>query len=333
MENITRYVQETLGIDLNPHHVDRTELGRLALFIREAYIFFYADLYHVPVVLAVLDEQNEFSSGQIIKHLDLISNSLHHKVILVTGNMPGISRRKFIERRINFIVPGKQLFLPEFLVDLADNLHEQKRRDHKNTLLPSAQLMVLHYLLYHRTPGVITDLSFKEIADKFDYTPMAITKAVENLLDHNLCQVRGSKEKRIYFQQSGQDLWHKALPYLTSPVLRQVYVDELPPLPLVKSSISALSHYSDINPSMQETYAIEKTVYYGFKKISQLVRENEFEGIYSLEIWKYDPFKLNEIASADNYADPLSIYLSLQKLHDERVEMALEQIVSTYIYG
>jgi hypothetical protein len=56
----------------------------------------------------------------------------------------------------------------------------------------------------------IQEHSFKAIAQKFDYTPMAITKAIENIKSHRLIDVIGEKEKFIRFRYDKKALWEKS---------------------------------------------------------------------------------------------------------------------------
>jgi hypothetical protein len=48
------------------------------------------------------------------------------------------------------------------------------------------------------------------------------------------------------------------------------------------------------------------------------------EGIYRIEIWKYDPKKLSKCA----YVDPLSLMLSYKDSDDERINKEIEQLES-----
>ena len=122
-------------------------------------------------------------------------------------------------------------------------------------------------------------------------------------------------------------------PFLVNPVLRRVYVDKKPEVFMLHSNFSALPAYSDMNPSSQEYYAIEKNIFYGLQKGGKLVNLNEQEGQYCLEVWKYNPEKLSEgVAEENNVVDPLSLYLSLKDSSDERIEMALDQIIEKNIW-
>lgn len=60
---------------------------------------------------------------------------------------------------------------------------------------------------------------------------------------------------------------------------------------------------------------------------------NEQNGPYCLEVWKYDPLPLVErLANDQQVVDPLSLYLSLKDMQDERIQLALEQITNKYIW-
>jgi len=49
-------------------------------------------------------------------------------------------------------------------------------------------------------------------------------------------------------------------------------------------------------------------------------------------VWKYNPeLLIGELLSSASVVDPLSLYLSVQDKKDERIEMALEQILEIYI--
>ena len=61
----------------------------------------------------------------------------------------------------------------------------------------------------------------------------------------------------------------------------------------------------------------------------ELLNANTTEGKYALEIWKYKPLN---IVSDNTVVDPLSLYLSMQDIKDERIEMALDQMLKKYVW-
>ena len=88
-----------------------------------------------------------------------------------------------------------------------------------------------------------------------------------------------------------------------------------------------------MNPGNKEHYAIEKNQFYELEKNNKLFNLNEENGFYALEVWKYNPKLLADGISKKDNVDPLSLYLSLKdKFTDERIDMALDQIIEKYIW-
>jgi hypothetical protein len=267
---------------------------------------------------------------QIAKQLQQIHKQLNKTVVVVLETIKSYNRKRLIEKKINFIVPGKQMFLPDLLIDF----RESYPRDNaiKEKLLPSAQMLIIYQLLSSDFVWKIQEHSFKAIAQKFDYTPMAITKAIDNIKSHRLIDVIGEKEKFIRFRYDKKALWEKIKNenLFVTPVIKTVFVDEKPRgLTLLKSNTNALSTFSDLNPSNQVFYAIEKDDFYRLRKNNELVNPNPIEGEYALEIWKYKPVNF---VSDMTVVDPLSLFLSMQNNNDERIELALDQMLKRYIW-
>ncbi|HZL09826.1 MAG TPA: hypothetical protein VFC65_07495 [Prolixibacteraceae bacterium] len=338
MENmimkLQKYIEDILGYVMVIMPIPKQELGNLPMYINEIYNLHRVTLGDIHFVLIEYKDVDAFSISQLEKHSELINTNLNQKVVLLAKDISALYRKRLIEKGINFIVPDKQLFLPEFLMDLREVNQNAGRKKKTEKLLPSAQFILIYHLLQRPNTGHIGNDSFTQLALRFGYTKMAITKAVDNLDYLGLCEVEGTKEKYIRFASDKGQLWHLALPLLVNPVLKIIYVDEMPEgMHLLKANESALPEYSDMNPSQQKYYAIEKGKFYDLKKNGQLKNPNEHEGKYGLEVWKYNPEPLVEILNINmSVVDPLSLYLSLKENRDERIEMALEQILEHFLW-
>lgn len=331
MEDLKKYIKTVLGADLVTEKIGGVKLNSIPFFIKEGYVFYWATFYGHEFILVKTKGDIQSTTLQIEKQLQQIKNNFKKKVILVAENITAINRKRLIDKGVNFIVPGKQLFLPALLIDLREDFRIADRKQHRKKLLPSAQFILLYKILYQKDK--IEQKNFKELAEKFGYTQMAITKAIENLKYHELCRVEGGKEKNILFDREIPELWRDALPLMNSPVLKTVYVDEIPRKPfLYMSNVSALPEYSNISPGRQEYYAIDKHLFYSLQRTDHWKNLNEEEGPYCLEIWKYDPAKLAEGITEERNVDPLSLYLSLKDTQDERIDMALDNIIEKNIW-
>jgi hypothetical protein len=334
MKELKKYIEEIIGIYIEVNPIPVSRLGSLPLYILEGYQFYQTDFMSREILIVELKEKEEFSILQLAKHQEILKEVTRKAIVFVFDDLPAFNRKRLIEKRVNFIVPGKQLYIPEFLMDLRESFNRTKSKKEKEKLIPTAQFLLLYHLLNQNNHS-IDERSFKVLAEKLGYTPMAISKAVDNLKNHDLIEVTGSKEKQIHFELNRSEIWNIAnkQELWINPVVRRVYVDELPKQSILKSNTSALPEYTDMNPSRQLYYAIEKTAFYALQRNKELENINEYEGKYCLELWQYNPVQLVEGMNNElNVVDPLSLYLSLKEEKDERIEMALEQIIEKYIW-
>lgn len=336
MRKAINYINETLGTNAVEIPIHNRDFGNLPMYISQAYKLYEARIFFKDIVLVELKNENDLSILQADKHLQLLRNTLNRIVVLVLDNLQSYNRKRLIEKGINFIVPGKQIFLPELLIHLNESFTQPKPKQRNEVLMPSAQFLLLYHIIHRYQNWKLEEHPFKEIAQKLKYTPMAITYAVEELKQRELIEVYGEKEKYIKFNLERSELWYTAQEQklFSSPVLKTVYVDMLPSnVFMLKANASALPEYTSLNPSKQKYYAIEKNAFYFLQKNNGLVNANDREGQYAIEVWKYNPEALAEDMGNDNaVVDPLSLYLSLKDSLDERIEMGLEQIIEKYIW-
>lgn len=332
MSDLLKYIQEVLGADSNSIPMDKHQLGGLPFYIGQSYDFESLRLFNRELLLIKPIHEEELNIQQVSKNIDLIRREWPTRLpVLVLKEINAINRKRLIGKAINFIVPDKQMFLPDMLIDLQESFASKKRASDE-TLTPSAQFLLLYHLL-HKHNWSLEANSFKAIAEKFSYTAMTITKAADSFRYLELADISGYKEKYIRFRLERQELWQDALKrkLLSDPVLKRFYVDEEPKNTyMLMSNASALPEYSDMNPSRQKYFAMAKATYYALPK-NTWKNANEHEGNYCIEVWKYDPLLLvNDLNSDSSVVDPLSLYLSLRDNKDERTEMALEQIIERH---
>jgi hypothetical protein len=90
-------------------------------------------------------QQDELSILQLSKHQTLIEEMLHCKSAVVLQEIESFQRKRLIEKRVQFIVPNKQIFLPFWLIDLKEGYATKRQK--KDSLSPSAQMILIWYLL------------------------------------------------------------------------------------------------------------------------------------------------------------------------------------------
>ncbi len=331
MNRLKEYIKNTLGASVNIRTLPKKGKAVLPLYIKETYDVYVTELFNRKLILIKDKNNTRFKALQTRKNIDLVKKVLNKNVILVLTELEAYNRKRLIEQGVNFIVLNKQMYMPDLLIDLRDINTNGKSRNINTKLLPSAQFLLIFHIIHKNNQFNIEDYSFKEIAKITGYTPMAISKAVENLKILKLVTVTGEKQKQIKFNYTKSELWHTVNKQnlLINPVIKKVFVDEKPESEqLPYSNNSALPEYTDMNPTKQVYYAMDKNKFYHLQRNDLLKNPNDTEGQYCLEIWKYNPVTLLLKYQTDNFViDPLSLYISLEDVKDERVEMALEQII------
>lgn len=335
MNLLIKYIADVLGFTFRLEPISEKDKSILPVYLTEEYTWYWAEIEGKRFIACDLKgaAKDGVSVSRIEKHFNLVRSRFHLPVIAVVEVLESYTRKRFIQKRIGFIVPDKQLYIPEFFIDLREYAKSSAQVYEK--LLPMAQLLLIHQILNHDDTMQIEKRPYKELAKQFVTNAMAITRAVDNLKGLGFCAVEGTKEKYILFQKQRTELWQDLLKYNLdiNPVVKCVFVDEKPQEAILLAGASALPGYSDMNPSRQEYYAIDKAVFYALQKQGKLINPNGYEGKYCLEVWKYDPLILTkEIQTEKPMVDPLSLYLSLKDSQDERIEIALKQIEDKYIW-
>lgn len=330
MEKLKEYIHQILGKDLEIKELPKEYTNKLPFIFKNNFNFYVTHLHNHELILVQVNKEDAFNAAQLRQQVVAIQKVLDKRIIIVTEDITAINRKRLIDQKISFIVPGKQMFLAELLIDIQD-FNKDKAFQKEFLLLPSAQLILLYQIL-HKEDN-LSQYTFKELAEKFQYTQMGITKAIENLKRLAIVEVVGTKEKNIVFENDTQKLWKSIEKHLINPVFKTVYVDEKPTVKMYSSNTTALEEYSDMNPTRLEYFAIEKSKFYELEKNDQLVNLNNESGNYALEVWKYNPEIITKGITKKNNVDPLSLYISLKEgFIDERTEMALDQIIEKYVW-
>ena len=291
----------------------------LPLFLRGGYTYYRVGLLNKELVFAILNSTDLPTPDQLKKQESQLQQVFGTYVVFVFEQLEAYQRKRLVRKQIPFLVPGKQLYMPFFFIDLQERFGKAVQAVSK--LRPSAQCL----LLYHLEVAPLEGISFKEIARTLQYTNMTISRAAKELATVGLAEVKGAREKYLNLQGDHRTLWQVSRHLMQSPVKERFFVSRLPDLvPVYKANETALATYSDLAPSKVQTFAIGEEAYRQLKEAAQLQDMNHTDGEYALEVWTYDPALL---ADKDR-VDPLSLYLSMaEDAEDERVLMALEQLL------
>ena len=321
LTNLSRYLRDTLGIETAPTPWRCAE--NLPFHLRDTYAFHEVQLLDVPCLLMHDRGDISQSPASIRKHLDLVGDAWPGGIVYVRDTFTAYNRRRLIEHKVPFIIPGNQMYLPLLGIDLRE--HFRKARSVPDKFSPSTQALFIHLLLSGKRSAVYSP---SEMAEQLGYSAMTMTRAFNELESAGLGDVsRKGRERFLGFPDPKNQIWLKAQPFLRSPVRKRLFID--PPdtcPPGIRAGLTALADHSMLSAPAGPVVAVGARDWATVKKDLQS-REIPFAepGAWEIQVWSYDP----NLCAADNTVDRLSLYLSLKDDGDERTERALEEMMKS----
>lgn len=308
-----RYLHDALGVAVTITPWENG--GRVPPFLQDRYRFFAGQLMGQRC-LFMADKAEEQTPAAIRKHIDQVRGKWNDPVVYVRERITAYNRKRLIEHKVPFIVPGNQMYLPMLGIDLRE--HFRKLRADKNGLGPAAQVVLIHALLRNAE-----DLSPTPLAEKLGYSVMTMSRALDELEAAGLGQSTATgRERRLRLVAAKRELWEKAQRVLRNPVKTRYAIHVMPggKPPGPQAGLSALAHYTMLAEPANAIFAVGREDWATLRRKNALADEPE---AITVEIWNYAP----ELFAHDDQVDRLSLYLSLRDTQDERVQAALEQMM------
>jgi hypothetical protein len=318
LHELERYLHDALGVSVKT--TPWSGVGQLPPVLRERYRFEKAELLGLRALLVIDANPEEQSPATVRKHLDMLQSKQPAELIYVRARVTAYNRKRLIEQKVPFIVPGNQMYLPMLAIDLRE--HFRRIREEAPTFSPSTQVVVLNAMLCDAGQVLIPS----EMAPLLGYSAMTMTRAFDELETAKLAEVtvRG-RERCLRFIGDRREIWEKAQPFLRNPVSKRLFIRRIDGAEgATHAGLTALAHYSMLAPPAYTTYALSreewKTLRQQHKIIEVPVQDPD---VSEIEVWWYSPARFAE----HGMVDQLSLYLSLKADHDERTETALEEMM------
>ncbi|MEN9436035.1 MAG: hypothetical protein RIR09_690 [Pseudomonadota bacterium] len=319
--SVLRYLHEILGIDV-PGVRSWARANELPYFLRDAFQFSELDLLGQPVVLAIARGEAKPSLSNVRAWLGKVSAIAGKPAVYVTDAMASYERRRLIEQKVPFIVPGNQLYLPDLGLDLREYFR-QRAAATGAALSPSAQALLITALL--RQPWQPDWQPSTDVA-ALGYTPMTLSRAVKELSAAGLASAYTVGRARwLRMELAPAQVWERATPVLRTPVKRTVWVaapEGAAPQPSRMAGLSALARYSMLTEPKWPVYAMTINEWKAAMDVGVRALPEPEARAQEWQIWSYSP----ALVPGAKSVDPLSLSLSLQESADERIQLALDEV-------
>jgi hypothetical protein len=323
VQQAQKYLKEILNLEVS--FSDWQETGNMPIYLSQGYEFYQGRMLGREYLLACKVLSDEDTPFLLKKQLAKICEFSGYSVILLSSAVASYTRRRWIEKQIQFIIPGNQLYLPELGLDLREHFRAAPKQ--AKHLSPSSQSIILSVIYNH----AYQKYSTKILKEKTGYALMTLNRVFDELVDHDLAKsvVTGTRERAIYFLKRGKELWEAALPHLKSPVkgIKWVRLKTQMDCAYKYSGISALAEQSLLTEPRQPIIAMTAEEF-KLAVQNQLMREvtDAWESNYKVEIWSYSP----AIITQETRVDPLSLYLCTLNDDDTRTRKELENVLESF---
>lgn len=324
-DEVQNYLFDTLGI--RPPVRPWIGTAKLPYYLQDEFELHELKAKDRVIVLAVNRKRKAPKLGALRERLDQLRTLTDSPIVYVTAALASYERKRLVEHKIPFIVPGNQLYLPDLGIDLREYFRQVGRVSEKS-LSPATQAMVIQALLSKSTQNAWHPAA---VATELGYTAMTVSRVVNELTGAGIATLDSRGRARwLLMERSPAETWELIRPKLRSPAKRQFWMQiagglDESHLPL--AGLSALAHYTMLTDPPQPVYAIGSTQSKAprFKKGMELSEPSP--GTCQFQVWSYAPLPPTGRKVHDKCAvDPLSLSLSLQDTADDRVELALEEL-------
>lgn len=308
MENLISYLTDKLGLDAQEDSVHRYRPKIMQSERFKRYDCHYILIQGIVVMLVSPHSKMEITGKKLVSDFRKICRYYNGVVLIWLPSVDFALRKTLVSNRVNFVVPGSQLYLPSLYIFLREK--NLKAIIESDFLSIPAQVVVIYHLVKESLNG--KPLSY--VAKLVGYSPKTLSLVTAELTSKGIIEVHrdGRTSKYMLFKFKGKELWNAVKSLMQSPIIKTEYCGQYlhdqydnPQRGIYRSGREAFNEYAHgYDYSTITTAAVFKNSLEG----SGLTLENKSARSTLVEIWRYDPGKL----AVAHYVDPCSLYLSMR---------------------
>jgi hypothetical protein len=158
-------------------------------------------------------------------------------------------------------------------------------------------------------------------------SPAKLSLVLSELVHADFMKTVGKGPHKEFVFADQKTVWNALAEAEFSPFMRVMYDHYLPPKndTYILAGESALADFSDLNAPAALTIATTPAVYRQVRAEGVPYGDFGGPGVY-IQVWKEDP----RIFSLEGKINPIELYLSMREHADERIQIALQKMLSKY---
>lgn len=303
-------------------------LQPLPAYMGSLYAPFVADILDHTCLLLLHKGREPPTPAETVGQFRLASRHSKDDVVFVFEEMPAFVRQRLVRYRVPFVVPERQMYLPNLAADFREKsvADAGNRRGEIAYLSGPAQLLLLYHIQHLQVSG---GRSLREWARLLGYSPITASRIASELQETRLCEVKQlGRMTNLDLGEDHKAIWQKALPFLRSPVRERIHarLADAEASRWPKAGMTALSEITMLGSDDRPVVAMATSEYARALVEGRLTETpSADEESTIVERWRYRPALL--CGEGARTVDPLSLYLSLRDDPDERVQAALKELL------
>jgi hypothetical protein len=161
------------------------------------------------------------------------------------------------------------------------------------------------------------------------FSSSKLSLALNELAHHQLLMASGAGPTRLFIQFEAQKTWERLLALPLAPFFREVNTNYIPKDQSLfcVAGENALAHFSNLAEPTTPTVAMNiKDFRQIYQEAKSKIPTEDFGKPCVVQIWKERP----QLFAIDGFLNPIDIFFSMRQHHDERVQMALDEMMKSY---
>ncbi|HBI52718.1 MAG TPA: hypothetical protein DDX72_08060 [Ruminococcaceae bacterium] len=323
-------IQYLLSVFGNKAVISDAQAASFPLYMNDLYELQDISLLGTEYVLVKHRKQPLLKTDSLLKERAQIHRFTHKQPVFIFYDLRLPRRNVLIQNDFCFIVPDKQIYLPLSLILL--NERDAIATEYPQTFIKSTQIVFIYLLLRS-----VEEINAHRLADRIHISVTTANRALNELTDRGILQKEGNHTRVRYVMPDRISAWNIGKQYLFNPVShvhhltkRQVDLNSELLYKSHDSALYALSDQFDENANTVDCYACATGDY---EKIltgkNAGIDRTALDNYINIQCLVYPP----ELFAEKGIVDIITLYAQYSDLPDERVQIALDEMIKEALNG
>ncbi|MBI2519772.1 MAG: hypothetical protein HYV97_05125 [Bdellovibrio sp.] len=270
----------------------------------------------------------ELEFDQLTNILAQVESKLGGPALLVADDVNPKYRPLFVKNNVPFVYKEKTIFAPKLGLKLLNyrETKPQKTRQLEEAISPFELKLLAGYLtaFIMREGFNLSQLEFILEGYKFKCSKAKLAQAINHLIELDFVDTKGAGPNRLVTFKNRQEIWDRLKKQPLKPFSKTIESYYMTNADYIFSGETALAHYSDLAEPKMRYLAMTN------QQFKQIQKSGDPVGDFGKPQFVCDVLKESPrlFAKDDGFLNPVELYFLLRAHSDERVQIALEQMIT-----